>query len=284
MKEILAVVADTHCGSQQGLMPPEQYALDAGGFYDPSSQQKWLWGVWQEGWEIVKRLRKKARLTVVMNGDAVQGTDSVFTALVSKRAEEHEDIHRQCMDYALSTAKFDSKKGDRLFYVRGTERHSEPGSQAEERLGEDLGAEIVDGRYSSMQIQLKINDVYFDFVHRREKGGARWWTKENALFYAAKNAYANIVDKKWFKPPFDVVYLGAHFHQWIPPQTKRGPQGNVTFAISPAFQLMGGFGIQVTKGLEKASIGMLIFEIEKDGSWKLNELVYEPDHVPVVRR
>ena len=70
-KTIVAVVADTHCGSQVGLMPNRQWQLDAGGYYNPSPQQEFLWDVWEEGWQMIAKLRKRAKLIVVFNGDAV---------------------------------------------------------------------------------------------------------------------------------------------------------------------------------------------------------------------
>ena len=280
-RTIVAVVADTHCGSQVGLMPPDQFQLDAEGFYDPSPQQKFLWQCWEESWLKIAKLRKRAKLIIVFNGDAIQGTDEKFMALVSKRTDEHDAIHVDCMEYAFRTAGFNQSKGDELYYVRGTERHSEAGSAAEERIASDLGANELAGRSSNIQIQLKVNGVVFDFMHKRIKRGTRWWTQDNALFYAAKDTYARIIDNDWFKPPFEAIYVGSHFHSWLPHQTHRGPKGNVTFAITPAFQLMTGYAIEVTKGLERATVGMMAYEVEGDGAWRVHEYIWEPNHIPV---
>lgn len=280
-KTIVAVVADMHSGSQVGLMPPEPFQLDTGGFYEPSERQQFLWQCWEESWQNIAKLRKKSKLIVVFNGDAVQGVDKKFISIISKRAEEHEALHVDSMQRGLKIAKFNQEAGDELYYVRGTPKHSEAGSAAEERIAKVLQANQIAGRFSSMQIQLNVNGVVFDFLHKRIKGGTRWWTKDNALFYAAKDTYARILDQKRFDPPFNVIYVGSHFHQWIPQQTHRGPQGNVTFAITPSFQLMNDYAIEITKGLERASIGMMAYTVEEDGAWRTHEYVWEPSHISV---
>ena len=280
MDTIVAVVSDTHCGSMVGLMPPRQWLLDAGGYYDPSDGQRFLWEVWAEFWEKVAKLRKGKQLVVVFNGDAVQGVDEGFTAIISKRPEEHEAIHVECMDWALKAARFNREKGDRLFYVRGTERHSEPGAQAEERIAQDLGAEQREGRSSNVLLRLPINGVMFDFMHRREKAGGRVWTEDNALFYAAKDCYFRFDRERRYKAPFDVIMIGSHFHEWVPPITYRGKQGNVTCVITPAFQLMTHYSLEATKGMRNPTIGALAFTVLEDGTWDQFELIYEPDPAP----
>jgi hypothetical protein len=280
MDTVVAVVADTHCGSMVGLIPDRQFQLDPEGFYSPSKGQKFLWNVWQEYWELIAAMRKGKQLVIVFNGDSIQGVDARFTAIISKRAEEHETIHIECMDYALKTSRFNRGKGDRLFYVRGTERHSEPGAQAEERIATDLGAEQREGRYSNVLLRLPINGVMFDFMHKREKIGGRVWTEDNSLFYAAKDWYFRIDRARKYKAPFDVVVVGSHYHEWVPPITYRGKQGNVTCVITPAFQLMTGYSLEVTKGMRNPTIGALAFTVLEDGSWDPFELIYEPDPAP----
>lgn len=280
-RTVVAVVSDTHCGSEMGLMPPEQYQLDASGFYDPSKGQLFLWRVWDEYWNKVAKLRKRARLVIVVNGDAVQGVHEKFTAIVSKRAEEHEDIHIRCMDHALKITDFNRQKGDRLFYVRGTERHTEPGAQSEERIATDLGAEEREGRHSNFLLRFTVHNVIFDFMHKRERIGGRVWTEDNALFYAAKDAYFRLLRNGKYKSPFDVIYVGSHFHQWTPSITYRNKQGSVTYVITPSFQLMTGYSLEVTKGMREPTIGGLIFDVREDGSWDQFEVIYEADPAPV---
>lgn len=277
MRTIVAVPSDTHSFSTLGLMMPKQVQLDDGGFYNPSvGQKEVLWKMWEEAWERVRELRKRSRLIVIHNGDAVEGTHDKVLNVVSRRREEQERSHIEVMDWALRKAKFG--KDDKLFYLRGTQWHTGRGAESDERIAEDLGATPErEGRYSHYHLRLKVNEFLIDVAHHGPGPGSRAWTKENSLYHTIKSVYFNSLEEGMEIPR---AWIRGHYHQFIDPPSYTGNHGTITGFLAPAFQLITPFGIKVSKGLKLASIGMLILIIDNELTWECPHVKFQ--HAPIV--
>jgi len=271
MRTVLAFPSDTQCGSALGLIPPGQWQLHDGGYHNPSVAQKILWQQWAESWKRVAELRKKSRLVVVFNGDAVQGDRLSPVQMVTNNREEQERIHEACMDWALQTAKFSTKKGDLLYYVRGTAAHVGSGGQSEERIARDLGAvpwikpnriDGKDGRYCWEDIVLDVGGVIFDVAHHLSvRPGQRVWTRESSLRSKIISIYFDHLDHGIAIPRY---VIGAHNHKFTHAEYE-GAQGKVEGFIIPCFQFHDEWSKKVAAG-ELSTIGMLIVIVEDDGS------------------
>jgi hypothetical protein len=261
MRTVIAIPSDQHSGSTVGLMPPEPWPLVDGGSYTPSHTQHLIWDEWIECWEFARELRKRSRLIVIANGDATEGNHHHTTQVVSGRMDEQEAAHIACMDRALKIAKFG--RDDALYYIRGTEAHTDPGAQSEERIARDLGAIGERENCASWyHLRLKVNGVLFDIAHHPGIGvGSRYWTKGNSLRSMIKHIYMDSLDAK---QPIPRYWIRSHDHEWSH-EAYGGRRAEIDGFLTPAFQAKTGYGHKVASHKMLSDIGMLIVVVEDDG-------------------
>ena len=273
--------ADTHCGSTLGLMKPEPFNLFDGGTYNPSPAQNVIWRTWADAWEKVKDARKGKRLIVVHVGDAVEGFHHETTETVSTRTEDHEEIHIECMDWALNKSNFDDGKGDALYYISGTEEHVGRGSSSEERVAKQFDGIVPmnDSRFTWNVIRKEINGVLFDISHHgASAGGGNAVNEGNSLRNRIKNIYTDCLDAGYAIPRY---WIRAHVHQYIT-ETHTGGQGTITGIILPSFQLKTGYVYKRMNNRYKANdIGVVSVAVYKNGLSEADAhiLKYDQDRV-----
>jgi hypothetical protein len=287
MKTVIAIPEDTHCGSTLGLILPKQWQRKDGDNYNPNKIQRHIIAPqWAKVWERVAELRKRARLIVVHDGDAVEGTVKTTTKLVSSRNDEQEAIHVDCMDWALKKAKF-KPKTDLLYYVEGTDYHVDVDAQSEERIAKDLGAipflppsepDGHDGKWTHNHLRLNVDGVLFDIAHHGPNPGTRAWTKANALKAIIKSVYFDCLDDG---DPIPRIWHRAHFHEFAE-ATYRGSSGKITGICGPAFQAVTRFGSKMSKATKKASVGMMIYIVE-NGQVTIEDHFIKVPNAPILR-
>jgi hypothetical protein len=256
--------ADTHCGSTLGLIKPEPFNLFDGGTYTPTPSQMIIWKVWEEAWNKVREERKGKRLIIVHDGDAVEGFHHMTAEIVSIRDSEHEQIHVDCMEWAMKTAKFDASKGDAIYYVSGTEEHVGSGSKSEERIAKDLDGVVPmnDHRYTWNAIRKSINGVYFDVSHHGGTGGNNLLNDENPLRSRVKNIYLDCIDQRIEIPRY---WIRAHIHRYINAEY-HGTQGTIQGIILPSFQFKTGYVYKrMNNRVQPQDIGLVWVNVDKDG-------------------
>jgi len=220
MNTVLISLADTHCGSTVGLMPPSYTTID-GVIQIQTFTQKILWQQWVECWDNIAIMRKRKRLIVVVNGDATDGVHHDMIQIGSGNNEDHTNIHINCMDYALQKAKFNADKGDLLYYIMGTPSHCGRSNSLTNRVAKDLDAVPVPEsfdkenqeyrRFYWQHLLLKIHGKYYDYAHEGVPSGRRAWTKGNSFrSWITSNMMNNIGYFKGEKMPR--VYWRAHRH------------------------------------------------------------------------
>lgn len=276
---IIALCADTHCGSSLGLMQPGGFNLHDGGTYQASYLQRKIWDVWDESWQKIAKARKGRKLIVVHDGDATEGLHHGTTQLVSSRVDEHEQIHIDAMDHALKTAKFDANKGDKLYYVAGTEEHAGKGSEYEETIANDMDAiGPSKNRHTWDVIKKSVNGVTVDISHHGGKVGRNVLTRENGLFQTIKNIYFECIDQKLPVPRY---WIRAHYHQFVH-AIYYGREATIEGIMLPSLQYKTGF-VYKTKGdtYLLPDVGMIWLFIDADGTtqWEHNMIHHTPDEV-----
>ena len=277
--KIIALVADTHCGSKLGLMPPAPWNLVDGGTYFPNKMQGIVWETWEEYWQIVANKRAGKDLTIVFAGDAIEGIHHGMKELVSIITEEHVDIHLESMSYALDTVKFNEEVGDALYYVDGTGVHD--GSTGS-RIGKDLGARpYKENTFVWPKIRGRVNGFLFDIAHEGAKPGTRAWTKTNGLYHTLKSIYFDCLEDEVDIPDY---WIRAHCHTWIEPVVYQGRRGKITGMLMPCFQAPTKYGkrfLARKSALIAADIGGLWFiqPIKGEPIWGQNILRYKVDDV-----
>ena len=275
LRTIIAVPSDTHSGSTVGLMPSPWNLEDGGTYHASPAQNEVLLATWRRAWARIAQERKRSRLIVVVNGDPVDGIHHETAELVTRRREEQNRMHIAVMDEALKTAKFNRKKGDRLYYTWGTPAHG--ASSSEEAIARDLGAVPKGERYAWRRLRLQVNGQVIDIAHQGAGVGRRAWTKENSLRNAVKSVYFNSLEADRPVPRF---YVRSHRHVWVAPQDHAGRHGTITGIITPAMQLKTEYAHKVAGDEVLSSVGVVWLIIEDDprlSHWDVELFEYEDE-------
>ncbi len=156
-KHILAAISDLHVGSAVGLSP-ERFPLDDSGYYSPSREQLWLLARWHEFWASVKAMKRGRQLTVVVNGDIVEGGHFPGSQLATASPETMEYVAGELL-------KPVRKMAAKMFMIRGTPVHVKKGPGAEEIVGRAIGTEKIGRNYSAVELALNVGGVRFHFSH-----------------------------------------------------------------------------------------------------------------------
>lgn len=206
--DLLVVTSDHHCGSTVALCPPHGVTLDDGGHYTPSLAQQWVAQCWGDFWDDIARVRDSlgARLSVVFNGDAVEGDHHGTSQIISRNPLVEAEIVRDVFATPMSLGP------EAVFVVRGTESHVGASGKAEEALARHLGAEGDPdaGTASWWHLRMELQGVRIDCAHHG-RIGQRPWTKQNAVQALAAEIFYEHAARGRTHPQ---LAFRSHFHQF----------------------------------------------------------------------
>jgi hypothetical protein len=69
---LLVILSDTHIGGFTSVAPPE-VQIEAGQIIKSNAAQAWLYGLWLEDFQAVKKRAAGCRVIVVHDGDVIEG-------------------------------------------------------------------------------------------------------------------------------------------------------------------------------------------------------------------
>lgn len=262
MEEAVIIVADTHINSKLGLCNPNVY-LDDGDEYEFNLVQKWLWDNWQKFISDIKKITKKYKKTIILNGDIVDlDAKNRSGQMISTNPADILRMAKDTLDPLLSIA-------DRFFMVRGTEAHTGLSAWAEEVLAREYGAvrEEETNRYAWWHLRAKFSGVKFDVAHHASMGSLPWTYASAAsrLVQLAKMEYY-----EWGETPPDVV-VRSHQHRFA--------ESGVTFSTrgvyTPCWQYANAYLYRLGKENNRPSIGGIVF-ICNNGKHDMIPFLYEP--------
>lgn len=245
MTIILAVVGDLHVNSTVGLIP-WSIDLDDGGTFRSSKGQRFLWRKWLSFWKEVKEAANGSMVWTVFNGDMVD----VFVKYQTVQLISHNDA--DVMDMVIDTIRPALDVSDKVFVVRGTAAHGRQGAPIEEKIAEDIGAEMDGDKHSWWHLDLSCENVLYDIEHHGKLGGMQW-TKGNAL-----NKLVGQLVIKYRNRRIPDVALRSHMHQY---GRSDDSLDMVAFAL-PAWQLFTEFAHRIG-AIEPADIGGMYFINDK---------------------
>lgn len=156
----LIIISDLHAGSQLGLCP-QVARLDNGGTYHGNKLQAALFREWRNFWdEWVPRTTHGEPFGVVVNGDACDGRHHNATDLVSSNLADQANIAHELLAPVVELC------GGRFFLIRGTEAHTGPAAENEERLAIRLGAvKDTDGKAARDELWIEVGDGLVHLLH-----------------------------------------------------------------------------------------------------------------------
>ena len=262
MTTILVTVGDLHINSTVGLLKPT-VNLDDGGTFNSSKGQRWLWRNWLSFWlDVAKEKKKhKAKVWTVFNGDMVD----VFVKYQTVQLITHNEA--DVFDMAIDTIMPALDVSDKMFVVRGTAAHGKQGGVIEEKIGEDIGAEMDGDNHSWWELLLECEGVLYDIAHHGTLGGLSW-TRGNSL----NKLVAQLIIKHRNKRCPDVA-IRSHMHQYARSSDEYG----MTAYALPAWQLKTEFTHRLSKP-EPADIGGIYF-VNDDRTYIPKVIRYKPQEV-----
>ncbi len=262
---LIVNLSDLHTGSSTALFPPRTFG-DENQNHTPKENQLRIYDVWKQSYLWARSARKKKRLIVVHNGDAIDGNHHGTIQLCLTNKKTQAAAHVELMDEFLQSAKWNKDRGDLLYYTKGTEIHT---GDDENNIARDLGAEPVNEElFVRDHLELIVNGRKIWYLHHGKKRG-EGANEGNALRNALRDLFFECL-KVGIDPPDVVVTSHTHAHTYTP-YSGRLPDGNFKLIhglILPSWQEKTRFAWQVVPQARN-EIGSAFFEITAAGDVRM---------------
>ena len=254
MTQTLVVTSDHHIASTVGLIHPGA-ELDDGGTYKMSRGQGFLWASWQDSLEQIDKL-KQGDLTVVFNGDIIEGDDKGRSnQVISKNKADTTRWAGEILDPLVkmaTTAKF----------IRGTEAHTGKSQELEKQIADDFSAELLPAW------QVVIDGVRLDIAHHPPfSGGGKPATRQNKINGLAADSLLTYARME-VQPPHLVIR--SHVHLWMDSYDAQPVR-----AITTAAWTLKTHYIERLEPVALAHIGALMVICDR-GQYEVRKLDYKP--------
>jgi len=203
---LIVVLSDLHSGSTRALFPNREINFENGGNHRPNEEQAKIWKHFESCASSIREARKEKRLILIHDGDAIEGNPYNSTQFISRNLDDQSTIHIELMDWFMREIGYDKKRGDLLYYIKGTEVHTE---SKEHKIGKDLGAEQnIDGFHAFDKLDLVVNGKEIQCVHHGPSRG-KGANAGNSLRNWLKNIWYDCIQDGLQIP--DVMITG-HVH------------------------------------------------------------------------
>jgi predicted phosphodiesterase len=263
---LLCVLSDMHTGSSTALFPRQGYRGDGteDNHVSPNDKQKEIHHTFVRFAGEVAKARKGRRLIVVNLGDAVDGFHHGSLQESLFKEKDQSAAHILLMDDFLKRVAFAKKKGDELYYVRGTETHVK---EVENDIAKELGAMKADtGLFVNEILELNINGLIHVFAHHGKARGTGQ-NEGNAL----RNFLANIrADREKDElQRMDVLWSGhTHGQTWNThiARVRGGQFHEMHGVICPSFQAKTRYALGKVP-MAVNSVGGTYVNVGVDGSF-----------------
>lgn len=244
---LVVVLADLHCGSTYGIMPPGFHTKE-GNEIGLNEVQKWLWECWNDCWAWFYKLAGRAPWSLVLNGDLVDGYHHGTKEVWSNDESDH-GIG------AYHLLKSPGRKAYSVYLTEGTEVHTKG---LEHSLAYQLksgGVPIVrpkgeGGAWPSLDIEFAKTYCKFDHHISTSKRKYLTGTKMTAEYgdLLMRSAMAGHKAPK--------VVGRAHCHEF-----DSHDNGYGLIFTSPPWQVLTRFGRRVVpNAIGKVQVGMVVLD------------------------
>lgn len=257
---LLAVLSDMHTGSSTALFPNHFWQGEHQN-HTPDKRQQRIFEHFDFCTKETARMRKNKRLIVVHDGDAIEGWHHNSHEICVMNTEEQKELHIELMDGFLRKTKYNKKGGDQLYYVRGTEVHTE---DKENKIAQDLGAEKQGRLFVGDFLELLINGRRIWFLHHGKNRG-KGANEGNALRNWLRDVYFDC-QKRGVHPP-DIVITGHTHTPTYNTFIMRRIDGYHTIhgVICPSWQEKTRYAWKVAP-IDTNEIGSVLITIKADGT------------------
>lgn len=256
--EFVVKTGDWHSGSTVALFPNYQmtFKLDDKNSKPclPSRFQSDMYKHFLFCASETKRLAKGKKITIVMNGDAIEGNKYGDQQLMVTSRKHQSKIHVELMETFLDASGFSVKNGDELYYISGTESHT-----GFEEFGIKEELQAWNAQYSD-ELKLTINDKRFWWTHQGAKPG-KGQNEGNPLRNFARDVYWDCIKEK-IPPPH--MLTTSHFHKSSMESYNDSYAHTVYIEVLPSWQMKTRFG-QKASPFQRNDIGMSFNVVTAEG-------------------
>lgn len=272
-RTLLPVLSDTHGGHKLGLMNPDVTLFqeaENGQLVPyqpkPTASQDYLWSLYRDHLWQVQNLAKGDRIVYIHNGDICQGNKHPSELVSTRMADQI------LIGVANLSVLFESKVSA-LRLAIGTEAHV-----FGEGSAEILVADTLKAKFPAIDIQvchhglMEVGGITVDYAHHGPFTGSRAWLSGNvARYYLQSLMMEEIMAGR--TPPR--LVLRAHYHNWCC-ETVTIPLGDTdytsTILVTPAYCMLGEFGVKSTRSRSAIMNGMGVVEIVDGDILKIHRL------------
>jgi len=256
-RKLVVGLADTHCGHKLGLLSPDtRLKNETGiGYYKPqmTSPQEYLWGIFLEDVESIRRLAGRSPVVLVLLGDWMQG-ERHPEQLMTQRLSDQVKIAAEVIDPLLRRIR----KVEKVRAVMSTPAHDPLGAltlMACEQIRKEHGLDIE----TAIRTVARIGKFALDFSHKGPHPGGRAWLDGNTVRYRLTDMMLrDILHGK--EPPR--VYWRAHRHEY---RHERRELYGIPDRVSDLFILPSycGMGYWAAQNIDQAYLtnGMVVLEV-----------------------
>lgn len=273
MADVVALCGDLHCGSTVALHPNDVTALDDGGEYHPTKAQQWLWQGWTRYWQAVRQARtSKDRLTVIINGDLVDGDHHGTAQIVSGVPGVQFDILTRCLEPMLAL------QPAHVIVIRGTSVHDGKNGSGAEAAAKWLSKRVdvprcpVTGNYSHWHWQGDFSGHVINCTHHGKLGKLPWTKHNGAISLAAQIFF----EKAKRRERWPDLAVRSHLHQTADTHDAQP----VRVLALPAWQLHTEYTYRIVPD-SLADIGGCIAVCAPGQKLRVETILQRPDPLPI---
>jgi hypothetical protein len=252
-----------------GLCPADGVPLDNGGRYTPSLAQEWLWERWCQFCAQVKATTANAHVTLLMNGDLVDGPLHHGTA---ESIAPHPGAEVDC--FHLAIAPLLAINPHALVVVRGTESHVGKSGAVEEYIATQLrtqGYPVVRDEKRKVNSWYQwtgdFGNVRIDATHHGRVGMLPWSRPGTIANNAAREFYAYAATKRRHPD----IGIRSHYHK-VGDSYDAHP---IRIIQTPAWQLATAYTHRIASA-EHADIGGIVLTITPGEPVEVVKHLYPP--------
>jgi len=261
-KDTLVVsLFDMHTGGSTALCPNRfmEFAQQ-GNNHTPNSEQVKIYSHFEHCGVSIAKARQDKRLLIAVPGDAIEGWHHSRTEIIPCNEQEQADLHIELMAQFKRWVDYDGRKGDKLYYTKGTETHSK---DWEDYAAEQLGAQENGDLHIFNDLKLTINGKRIWFTHHGPAPG-KGQNKGNGLRNWLRVQFFEAV-QEGEKPPHMIISGHTHSPFWDTYTGRyEGEYFPVRGLISPSWQRKTRF-VNGVAPFVKGKIGLQYFTIFADG-------------------
>lgn len=244
------IASDLHCGSPVGLLPPKQWQLRSANVVQSPTQRK----IWQQWKRFFSSVSGRENLTVIFNGDLVEGVHHSSKQLTTLYMQEQEQIAVDAIDRGLLYCNWGNNNKDELYFIDGTAVHAD---ESEERVAMDFhSTPFCENRRTHPALMLETPQGGLWIAHKGP-GVGEGLLEGNMLRNKVKQIYVQCL-KSGRKVPRMVIY--SHRHVKCHVQVEIGDH-IVDAWILPSFCAKSEFGY-IVDPFGSTEIGGLVIEMD----------------------